>query len=203
MKTLPRRASGVYWTRLIGRPEDPPPPLPAAPRLSFRTTERDGATVLELAGRLEESLDGALRHALLLEGRARVVVDAAGLEYLNSRGVSVFIAVVDELRRRGGDLIFARLARQGALVFDRLGLARLVRCFDTVEEAVEAFGTPGGDRLPDAPPETFVAGEGAAVFHAPGCASARRLRRRAGLFPTRRAAEAAGLRSCRRCLGAP
>ncbi|HLF91918.1 MAG TPA: STAS domain-containing protein, partial [Planctomycetota bacterium] len=51
------------------------------------------AVVLELAGRLDASLDRHLLHALeaLTEaGERRIVLDLGGLEYLGSRGVSAF-----------------------------------------------------------------------------------------------------------------
>ena len=100
------------------------------------------AVVLELAGRLDASLDRHLLHALeaLTEaGERRIVLDLGGLEYLGSRGVSAFIAVIDDLRAQGGDLKLAGVTRQAGWVLDRLGVSKLLQRFATAGEAAAAF----------------------------------------------------------------
>jgi len=183
------------------------PRVPVVPLAALRIAERPSGTavVLELAGRLEAPLDGPLLgrlESLAEAGRIRVVLDGAGLDYLASRGVSAFIAAVDTLRTRGGDLKLARISRQGALVLDRLGVSRLIQRFDTVEEAVQAFEVPIEDCLVEGGLESFVAAADSMVFHASGCRFVSRVRE-AKKFASRREAKGAGLRPCRRCLSVP
>ena len=88
---------------------------------------RVGETVvLELNGRLDASLDRNVVGALqshIDKGDQRIVIDCGGFDYLGSPGVSAFIAVIDILRGRGGDLKLARATPQAGLVLDRLGVS--------------------------------------------------------------------------------
>ena len=169
----------------------------------LRITRRSqgGAVVLELRGRLEASLDRHLLAALQAQveaGDRRVVVDCSGLDYLGSRGVSAFIAVIDDLRGRGGDLKLCGVPPQAALVLDRLGVSRLLQRFATPGEAAAAFSVPIEEFLQDGGLETFVGSEGGAVFHASDCAAVRKIRT-VVTYVSKKAARDAGLRPCRRC----
>lgn len=166
-------------------------------------SDRGEVAVLELAGRLDTPLERVLTaevRKLCDRGRYRVIVDCGGLAYLSSRGVSVFIAALDELREGGGDLKLARVTPQGALVLDRLGVTHLVQRFDSVEEAVLAFATPIAECLSHGGLDTFVAASGGAVFHASGCRSVAKIRT-VRTFASKKEGREAGLRPCRKCIG--
>jgi anti-sigma B factor antagonist len=163
--------------------------------------EQGGIGILELRGRLETSLDPALLRALegLSEsGLPRVVVDCSGLEFLGSGGVSVFVAVLDDLRARGGDLKLAGVKPQAALVLERLGISKLIQHFGTVAEAAQAFRVPIEEYLSGGGLARFVASPEGGVFHASECAAARKIRR-AVTYLSKKTAREAGLRACRRC----
>lgn len=171
-------------------------PTPESP-LRLQTEKRGDVEIVHAAGRLDVPLDRLFRKCIESLG-SRVVVDGAGLEYLSSRGVSVFIAVVDDLRARGGDLKIAAVPKHGRVVIDRLGVSRLLQTFDTVEEAIRAFETPIEEFLSAGGLETFYASKGGKAFHAGACGSARRIRARVS-FASKKDARAAGLKPCRRC----
>ena len=166
------------------------------------TKRRQGeAVVLELAGRLDASLDRQLLAAIdaqLEAGEARVVLDCAGLAYLGSRGVSAFIAVLDDLRARGGDLKLACVSPQGALVLNRLGVSHLIQSFATPGEAAAAFSVPIVEFLKDGGLETFVGSEEGPVFHASSCAMVKKIRTLV-TYVSKKQARDAGLRPCLRC----
>lgn len=166
------------------------------------TRRRQGeAVVLELAGRLDATLDQQLLQAIdaqVEKGETRVVLDCEGLEYLGSRGVSVFIAVLDDLRSRGGDLKLAGISPQAGLVLDRLGVSHLIQRFATPGEAAAAFSVPIGEFMKDGGLETFVGSEDGPVFHASGCAAVGRIRT-VVTYVSKKQARDAGLRPCRRC----
>ncbi len=157
--------------------------------------------VLELQGRLDATLDHKFLRAVQAEqdgGSRKIVVDCTRLEYLGSRGVSAFIAVIDELREGGGDLKLARVGDAGALVLDRLGVSKLIQRFDSVGTAAEAFQTAVEDYFSGGALDVFVsAGEGE-VFHASSCPQVARIRT-VVTYPSKRHARVAGLRPCRRC----
>ena len=159
------------------------------------------AVVLELAGRLDASLDRELLVAIdaqIQKGDTRVVLDCAGLDYLGSRGVSAFIAVIDDLRSKGGDLKLASVSPQGALVLNRLGVSHLIQSFATSGEAAAAFSVPIVEFLKDGGLETVVGAEDGPVVHASSCAAVGKIRT-VVTYVSKKQARDAGLRPCRRC----
>src|SRR5689334_8808659 len=153
--------------------------LSAARSLGVDVAERGDVRVVKLAGRLDETFEKKLARTLaqLLEkNQVRVIVDLGELAYLNSRGVSAFIATVDALREAGGDLKIAGTPGQAKLVLERLGVDRLIQQFGTVEEAVEAFKVPIQDFLSNGALDVFVTTPRGKTFHASGCAKVKRLK---------------------------
>ena len=175
-----------------------------APTLRVDVVRWRGASVMVLEGRLDETFEAELGEALedLLErNRVRVVVDLRKLNYLNSRGVSIFIAALDRLRDAGGDLKIAGAPPQAKLVLERLGVDRLLQQFATSEEAIEAYKVPIQDFLSQGGLGVFVAGPRAKTFHASDCTNVKRLKS-VKIWSSKKAARDAGLSPCRRC-GAP
>jgi anti-sigma B factor antagonist len=182
----------------------PEPKTADAPTLRVDVVRWRGTSVMVLQGRLDETFEATLVEALgdLLERRrVRVVVDLRKLRYLNSRGVSIFIAAMDRLRDAGGDLKIAGAPPQARLVLERLGVDRLLQQFATSEEAIDAFKVPIQDFLSQGGLGVFVAGPRAKTFHVSDCASVRRLKS-LRILSSKKAARDAGLSPCRRC-GAP
>ena len=171
----------------------------AALRLQVR--ERGDVRVVELSGRLDQTFEDAIASALqrlMEEKQVRVIVDLAALGYLNSRGVSVFIGAVDDLRAAGGDLKLVGAPPQAKLVLERLGVDRLVQQFETVDQAITAFEVPIEDFLSEGGLESFVAGVKSKTFHASGCAKVKKLKS-VRLLASKKAARDAGLRECPKC----
>lgn len=174
------------------------------PLLRIATRFRDRFAVVELSGRLDASLDLRLMkefERLKERGTKDVILDCAGLDYLSSRGVSAFIAGLDDLRGRGGDLKLIRVRPEAALVLDRLGVSHVIQRFETEDAAVRAFATPIEDFLSAGGLEVFMAAGGGGTFHASSCSSVRRIRQ-PRTFASKKEAREAGLRPCRRCLKA-
>ena len=176
--------------------------LPAARSLGVDVAARGDLRVVKLSGRLDETVEIQLAKTLakLLEkNQVRVVVDLGGLAYLNSRGVSAFIATLDALREAGGDLKLAGAPAQAKLVLERLGVDRLIQQFETVDEAAEAFKVPIQDCLSDGALEVFVTTPRGKTFHASGCAKVKRLKS-VKILTSKKAARDAGLKPCPRCV---
>ena len=76
---------------------------------------------------------------LLGKGARKVVVDLAGLKVINSMGLGVLIASLTSMRKRGGDMSFARLNDKVEGVFLITQLVKVVRIYDTVGRAVKGF----------------------------------------------------------------
>ncbi len=158
-------------------------------------------SVVALEGRLDETFEQTLVgvfNRLLEKKRVRVVLDLRRLQYLNSRGVSAFIAAADTFRGLGGDVKLSGAPAQARLVLERLGVDRLLQQFDTPEEAMKAFVVPIAEFMSNGGLEVFVVGARSKTFHASGCAKVKRLKS-VRLLSSKKAARDAGLRACSRC----
>lgn len=104
--------------------------------------------LLTLTGRLDAASSQKFRavlEALFDEGRYRIVLDLAGLDYIASPGLRVLI----EARKRardwkltdleGGDVRIANLPPRIKEVFDLTGFTSLFVIFPDVTEAVGSF----------------------------------------------------------------
>lgn len=175
----------------------------AVPALRLETLKSDDVHILRISGRLDQTFETAIAEALeklVDHGQVRVIADLSGLEFLNSRGVSVFIAAVDDLREAGGDLKIAGAPAQAKLVLQRLGIDRLLQQFATVGEAVGAFAVPIQEFLSQGGIDVFVAAEKGKTFHASSCARVKRLKA-VQILASKKTARDAGLQPCRSCCG--
>ena len=100
------------------------------------------ARVLALAGDLDAhtapEFDAALQ-ACLDAGDARIVADGAGLTYVSSAGLGVFMAFLDPAREAGGDLVIAALPARIFETFDLLGFPEVFAFEPTVAAAAARF----------------------------------------------------------------
>lgn len=173
----------------------------AARSLGVDVAERGDVRVVKLSGRLDETFEQKLAKtlaALLEKNQVRVVVDLRELTYLNSRGVSAFIAAVDALREAGGDLKIAGSPAQATLVLERLGVNRLIQQLGTVDEALLAFKIPIQECLSNGALDVFVTTPRGKTFHASGCPKVKRLKS-VKILTSKKAAREAGLKPCPRC----
>ena len=104
--------------------------------------------LLSLAGRLDAASSPQFKQqieALFEQGRYRLVLDMANLEYIASPGLRVLI----EARKRardlkftdleGGDVRIANLPPRIKEVFDLTGFTSLFEIYDDITEAVGSF----------------------------------------------------------------
>ncbi len=110
---------------------------------SVDTTRHGPVYVLRVAGSPELTADAVreLRAPLdeAVEAAADVVLDLGSVEFIDSTGLGLIIALNRRVRRQGGDL---RLASPGRDVWTALELTRmhrLVEIYDDVEAAVASF----------------------------------------------------------------
>jgi len=113
-------------------------------QLTFAEHDAGDVTVLTMAGRmLLDDGDLAFRkqiHALVDRGRVKVVLDMAGVTYIDSAGIGMIAGKFKTIRERGGDMKLAALTTRGQRVFGMAKLLLMFETFDTVAEAVQSFG---------------------------------------------------------------
>jgi len=102
----------------------------------------DSVQVLVLKGELDahtaSELDAAIQKCKN-EGNYRIVVNGSQLQYISSAGLGVFMAFIEEIREKGGDIKIAALKPKVFNVFDLLGFPLLFNIVDTEQEAIVLF----------------------------------------------------------------
>jgi anti-sigma B factor antagonist len=113
-------------------------------RVDLSTRGHDGQVVVELRGELDLADAASIATALrgVVARQAKIIVDMAGLQYIDSSGVAALAHARRHARQAGGDVVLAAPQRQVARM---LSLTRLIDAFSvhaSVDEA--AGGTTGG-----------------------------------------------------------
>jgi anti-sigma B factor antagonist len=122
----------------------------AAP-LEIVETRAGSVTVLELKGRLvadEADIHFIeLVHALVADGRVRIVLDLHAVIGIDSGGGSTLVSTLLSTRRAGGDLRLAALSDRTQRVLEMTRLLPVFQVFESPEAAVRSF-TVEAPRLP-------------------------------------------------------
>jgi serine/threonine-protein kinase len=130
--------------RIAARVRDPfrAAPIQAGVPWGIGVQYRDKYAVVSLSGHLDDSFDREITRKLariVERGIAGIVVDLSALAYMNSRGVSAFVAIMDEVREKGGDVKLAGAKPQAMLVLERLGITLIIQHLPSVDKALAAF----------------------------------------------------------------
>ena len=105
--------------------------------MDLRTRESDGQVVVALRGELDIA-DAASVAAALVAVAARaaeIIVDLAGLEFIDASGVAALALARVQARRAGGDLLLAAPQDQVLRVLAVIHLAEVFSVYASVEEA--------------------------------------------------------------------
>ncbi|CAN5401442.1 anti-sigma factor antagonist BldG [soil metagenome] len=106
------------------------------------TEPRTGASVLTLEGRLNMVSAPQLKTAIteaVEAGRTHVVVDLAGVGFMDSSGLGVLIAGLKRARQDGGDLRITGVTQQVATVLQLTNLDRVLHSYSDVGEALDGW----------------------------------------------------------------
>ncbi|WP_066520123.1 STAS domain-containing protein [Curtobacterium ammoniigenes] len=109
--------------------------------MDFAVQEIDAdRAVVATNGRLNMVSAPAFRETLssvVANGRSRVVVDLAGVEFMDSSGLGALVGCLKTARQAGGDLRIARPSEQVQMVLRLSNIDRILRPYPTVEAAQE------------------------------------------------------------------
>lgn len=90
------------------------------------------------SGRLDQSQAGQLEEtlqALLKEGHNRLVVDMAGVDYINSGGLRCLVTAWRMARQENGDVLLCSMTPRVYDIFKMIGFDKVFRIFPDREEA--------------------------------------------------------------------
>lgn len=117
---------------------------------NIRSAEGLTATLAELTGSIDattvESFSSVM-DKLLEKGVKYLVLDCAGLKYINSTGLGILLKYVDAFTERGGGIVFSRVPQKVMLVMEMLGFNAL---FTIVADEAMALKSFSGAEVPPA-----------------------------------------------------
>ena len=101
-----------------------------------------GVSVLQLEGFVDAHTAPDFERAIQEEidaAQVRLVVDGAGLTYISSAGLGVFMGFIEEVRDRGGDIKICGLIPKVRQVFELLGFHKVYEILDDRDAALRRF----------------------------------------------------------------
>lgn len=115
---------------------------------AIKVRDEDKINVLELKGYLDAHTAPKLEETfqdLLDRGNHKIVVNCRDLSYISSAGLGVFMAFVEDLREKHGDIKFSNMSDKVFNVFDLLGFPLLYEIFTEEREAIEKFNNANAE----------------------------------------------------------
>lgn len=107
--------------------------------LTIETQQENGHDILLLKGEVDASnsviLDEAITKAVA-DGGSSILVDGAGLEYISSAGLGVFMSYLEDFQEKNIDLKIYSLSDRVFEVFKILGLDQLMRIYPDKQTAL-------------------------------------------------------------------
>jgi len=107
-----------------------------------------GVSVLQLEGFVDAHTAADFERAIQEEvdaAQVKLIVDGAGLTYISSAGLGVFMGFIEEVRDRGGDIKICSLIPKVRQVFELLGFHKVYEILDDRDAALRRF-TEAGSR---------------------------------------------------------
>ena len=103
------------------------------------TRDSDSRMVVELRGDLDVTDAASVAHALITAAARdrEIIVDLAGLEFMDSSGLAALVLARRHARQAGGDLVLAAPQRQ---VLRVLTSTRLIEVFSVLARVEDAAG---------------------------------------------------------------
>jgi anti-sigma B factor antagonist len=109
--------------------------------LAIEVEDRDGATIVRLGGEVDLNVSPKLRARLKVltsERKPVIVIDMAGVPYIDSSGVATLVECLQSVSRYQGRLRLCSLTKRASGVFEISRLDTVFRIYGTLEEALKA-----------------------------------------------------------------
>jgi len=98
--------------------------------------------IIELKGYLDAHTAPKLEDAisnLVNTNQYKIIVNFSDLDYISSAGLGVFMAFIETVRNKGGDIKFSAMNEKIYKIFDLIGFPRIYEFYSTDEEAIQKF----------------------------------------------------------------
>jgi len=111
--------------------------------LEIQQREREAVNVLDLKGRITMGNEAsALREAvsaLNASGKRSIVLNLAGVDYIDSTGLGALVICATTLRKSGGNIKLLNLTRRNIELLVMTKLATIFEIFNDEQDAVNSF----------------------------------------------------------------
>ncbi|NIR49365.1 STAS domain-containing protein [candidate division KSB1 bacterium] len=107
-----------------------------------KSRSKKNIVVIKVGGYIDFTTSDELEkiiESLTNEGKYNILIDLANVDYISSRGWSIFLSKIKEIRDNDGDLKLARMKPDVFQVFEVLEFFWFIKSYETLEEAVEDF----------------------------------------------------------------
>jgi anti-anti-sigma factor len=105
-------------------------------------SDNQGYKSLLLKGRIDALTSPDIEkefNALILSGERIIIADLAGVDYISSAGLRVFLGIQKRLKKAGGQVILFRPAGSVLEVFNISGMTKMFRIVSSIEEIGESI----------------------------------------------------------------
>lgn len=110
-------------------------------KLSFK--EIEDVMILSPKGKIMGGPDATQMHDQLHDfinqGKKKVVIDLAKVDWMNSTGLGILISGLTTMRNSGGELKLSKVTEKIQSLLTITKLITVFECYDSVEEAVQSF----------------------------------------------------------------
>ena len=109
--------------------------------MEISESKQGNVTVVKAQGKLDSASSPELEKflaGLIAKGTRQIALNLAGLEYVSSAGLRVFLSAAKRLKQSQGKLALANLTPQVQQIFDIAGFNNILPVFKTVNEATAA-----------------------------------------------------------------
>jgi anti-sigma B factor antagonist len=111
--------------------------------MKLSDSEKDGIAILEPKGKIMGGPDATLLHDKLHElienGKKKVIIDLAKVEWMNSTGLGILISSLTTLRNNQGELKLANVTDKIQSLLTITKLVTVFEAFDSVDDAIKSF----------------------------------------------------------------
>jgi anti-sigma B factor antagonist len=111
-------------------------------KFSIERQAKNGVDCLYLGGYLDAHTAPELESQIsdiIDEGQNKILVNFTDLDYISSAGLGVFMAFIEDIRSKGGDIKMANMKPKVFSVFDLLGFPMLFDIETDENSAIEKF----------------------------------------------------------------
>ncbi len=107
-----------------------------------RAAAKQSITVIKVGGYLDfttsDEIDRVIERCVRGSDH-KIIVDLAEVDYISSRGWSIFLSRLKEIRDSGGDIKLARMKPDVFQVYEVLEFFWFLKSYESVDEAVNEF----------------------------------------------------------------